>query len=209
VPAPRDPTDVRRERAVYFALVEHLDDQVGRILKALEEAGELERTLVIFTSDHGLALGSHGLMGKQNQYEHTIDVPLIMAGPGVPRGKRLPAQCYLRDLFPTVSDLAGVPVPAGLDGRSLRPVLAGERDRVHDAVFGYFTDAQRMMRTDDGWKVVWYPKAGRTQLFHVAADPDELRDLAAESAHGHRLREMTGALGAWLRRRGDPAAQAH
>ena len=208
VPAPRDPADVRRERAVYLALVEHLDDLVGRIAKALEEAGELDRTLVIFTSDHGLALGSHGLMGKQNQYEHTINVPLIVAGPGVPKGKRVPAQCYLRDLFPTVCDLTGVPVRAGLDGRSLKPVLAGEKDRVHDAVFGSFTDTQRMMRTDDGWKVVWYPKAGRTQLYHVAFDPDEMRDLAAEAAHRDRLRAMTGELRAWLRGRSDPAAPA-
>ena len=205
VPAPRDPGDVGRERAVYFALVEHLDDQVGRILKALEEAGELGRTLVIFTSDHGLALGSHGLMGKQNQYEHTINVPLIVAGPGVPKGKRPDAQCYLRDLFPTACDLAGVPVPAGLDARSLKPVLAGERDRVHDAVLGYFTDTQRMMRTGDGWKVIWYPKAGRTQLFHVAADPDEVRDLATDPAHRDRLARMTRSLRAWMRDRGDPA----
>ena len=209
VPAPRDPADIRRERAVYFALVEHLDVQVGRIVKALDEAGKLDRTLFLFTSDHGLALGSHGLMGKQNQYEHTINVPLILAGPGVPKGKRPAAQCHLRDLFLTVCDLAGVPVPAGLDGRSLKPVLAGEADGVHDAVFGYFTDTQRMMRTGDGWKLIWYPKAGRTQLFHVAADPHEVRDLAADPAHRDRLRAMTGEINGWLRGRGDPLAAAN
>jgi arylsulfatase A-like enzyme len=201
VPAPRDRLDVQRERAVYYALVEHLDKQVGRILKALEDAGERDRTVVIFSSDQGLALGSHGLMGKQNQYEHTINVPLILAGPGLPT-KAVGAQCYLRDLFPTVCELCGVPVPAGLDGRSLRSVLRGERAEVHDAVFGYFTDTQRMMRTADGWKVIRYPKAARTQLFHVAEDPDELRDLAAEPAHRDRLGRMTEALEAWLAGKG-------
>src|SRR5262249_54730126 len=160
VPAPRREADLRAERAVYYALVESLDAQLGRILRALSDRGELERTIVVFTSDQGLALGSHGLMGKQNNYEHTARVPLILAGPEIPAGKRFAFQCALRDLYPTICELTGQPVPGSVQGTSLVPVLRGRRGEVHDAVFGYFTDTQRMIRTPAGWKLIWYPKAG-------------------------------------------------
>jgi arylsulfatase A-like enzyme len=191
---------------VYHALVENLDAHVGRLVKALEERKGLERTVILFSSDQGLALGSHGLMGKQNQYEHTANVPLILAGPGVPEGKRPDAQCALRDLYPTVCELAGVAVPASVQGKSLVPVLRGKRAEVHEAVFGYFTDTQRMMRTPDGWKLISYPRAGRVQLFNVADDPDELRDLSAEPAHQERLKRMAAALASWRRDQGDAPA---
>jgi arylsulfatase A-like enzyme len=203
VPAPRTEDDVKGERAVYYALVENLDAQIGRILKALEDRGDLDRTLVIVTSDHGLALGSHGLMGKQNQYEHTANVPLILAGPDVPAGKRFEAQCALRDLFPTICQMNDLKVPDSVQGKSLLPVLTGRKAEVHDAVYGYFTDTQRMMRTADGWKLIWYPKAERTQLFNVAEDADELNDLAAKPDHQERLKQMMGSLKSWLRERAD------
>ncbi len=203
VPAPRSAEDVRRERAVYFSLVENVDAQVGRIVGALEEAGVLGNTILIFSSDHGLALGSHGLMGKQNQYEHTIGVPLIVAGPAVRAGVRSNVQCYLRDLFPTVCEMAGVAVPPSVQGRSLAAALRGENAGPYPAIFGRFTDTQRMMRTADGWKLIWYPKASRTQLFHVAEDPEELRDLAGEKDGEARLRKMMSDLQAWLRAQGD------
>lgn len=207
VPAPRSADDVRRERAIYFRLVEHLDDLVGRIVAALESAGGLERTLIVFTSDHGLALGSHGLMGKQNQYEHTINVPFIMAGPGVPRGRTIAAQGYLRDLYPTACELAGVSVPSSVQARSLGPVLRGAQVEVHEAVFGYFTDTQRMVRTTDGWKLVWYPKLGTYQLFNVTDDPDELRDRVNESGQRGRVDELKRRLAEWQRQVGDPLAE--
>lgn len=204
VPAPRSEADVRAELAVYYALVENLDAQLGRIVKALSDRGVLERTIVVFTSDQGLAIGSHGLMGKQNNYEHTAQVPLIIAGPGAPGGKRFAAQCAIRDVYPTVCELADQPVPTSVQGTSLVPVMRGRRDEVHDAVFGYFTDTQRMIRTPDGWKLIWYPKARRTQLFQVARDPDELHDLSVEPGHADRLRNMARTLRTWLSDHGDP-----
>src|SRR5262249_8431311 len=161
------------------------------------------RTLIIFTSDHGLALGSHGLMGKQNQYEHTANVPLVLAGPGIPAGKRFESQCALRDLFPTVCELTGVKIPESVQGNSLVPVLSGKKTEVHEVVYGYFTDTQRMIRTADGWKLIWYPKAERTQLFNVAEDAAELNDLSAKPAHQERLKRLMGSLKSWLRDRGD------
>lgn len=125
LPLPRDPLAVKREIAAYYAAISHMDEQIGRMLRALKETGQDRNTLVIFTSDHGLALGSHGLMGKTNMYEHTVGVPLVMARPGVPQNKRLPTQTYLRDLYPTVCDMIGAAIPATVEGRSLLPVLRG------------------------------------------------------------------------------------
>jgi arylsulfatase A-like enzyme len=205
VPAPRTADEVKKERAIYFSQVQNIDRQVGRLVRALEAAGQLEHTIIIFTSDHGLALGSHGLMGKQNQYEHTINVPLILSGPGIPAGRRFESQCCLRDLYPTVCELAGLPIPESVEGRSLRAALRGEKTEVHDAVFGYFTDTQRMIRGPDGWKLIWYPKIGRLELFQVKEDPDELRDRAAEPEQRERVKQMNEQLGAWLRVHNDPA----
>ncbi|MBL9200134.1 MAG: sulfatase-like hydrolase/transferase [Opitutaceae bacterium] len=204
VAPPRTPEAVRRERAIYFTQVEHIDAQVGRIVAAVERAGRLERTIFVFTSDHGLALGSHGLMGKQNQYEHTINVPLILAGPGVTRGV-FPAQCYLRDLYPTLCELAGIAIPGSVAARSLRPVLRGERTEIHDEIFGYFTGTQRMVREAAGWKLIHYPVSDRFQLFHVFDDPLELRNLIADPAHAAHAARLREKLAAWQRAHGDPA----
>ncbi len=139
----------------------------------------MENTLVIFSSDHGLALGSHGLRGKQNMYEHTIGVPLLFRGPGIPAGARFEAQCYLRDLFPTVCDLAGIAIPPAVEGKSLAPVLAGKTKTIYPHVFCHYRDVQRMVRTDR-WKLIFYPKIDKYQLFDLSRDPHELRNLAGD-----------------------------
>ena len=203
VPAPRTAADVRRELAVYFALVENVDAQVGRIVHELESQGRLANALILFTSDQGLAVGSHGLMGKQNQYEHTVQVPLIVAGPGVAPGRQSTVQCALRDLFPTVCEQTGLAIPGSVQGKSLLPVLRGENAEVHETVFGYFTNTQRMLRTTDGWKLIWYPQVDRLQLFNVARDAEELQDLSADPQHSERVQQLLKALKAWLRDRGD------
>jgi arylsulfatase A-like enzyme len=208
VPAPRTGAEVKQEHAVYYALLENLDAQIGRVVQALEDRGILSRTLIIFTSDHGLALGSHGLMGKQNQYEHTANVPLILSGPGIPEKRRITAQCALRDLFPTVCDISALPIPGSVQGRSLLPLLKGEKEAVHDHIFGYFSGTQRMIRANDGWKLIWYPKAGRTQLFNVADDPQELQDLSADPTHQARAKQMMQSLKEWLRDHRDTLDEA-
>lgn len=203
VPIPRNPEDVKRERAVYFALVQNVDAQVGRIVHELEQSGLQDRTLIVFGSDHGLALGSHGLMGKQNQYEHTINVPLIIAGPSVRAGTRSRVQCYLRDLYPTVCELVGVTVPPGVHGRSLIKALDGDPAEVHPAIVGRFTDTQRMIRTPDGWKLIIYPKIHRIQLFNLNDDPLEIANLADGRVNSARIAELTTLLENELLRTGD------
>ena len=147
-------------------------------------------------------MGSHGLRGKQNMYEHSVGVPLIFRGPGVDANRRTAAQCYLRDLYPTTCDLLGIEIPDSVDGRSLSPVLAGQHDAVYEEVYAHFRDSQRMIRTDD-WKYVVYPQVDREQLFHLSEDPDELRNLATDPAHANILKTLQGRLNAWRTRRGD------
>ena len=200
---PRTPKETLGELAVYYAVISHMDEQIGRMLKALEETGQSENTLVVFTADHGLAIGSHGLRGKQNMYEHTLGVPLLMRGPGVPKSKRVEGQVYLRDIYPTVCQLAGVPIPASVESKSFVPLLTGESKEIHPHIFAYFRDVQRAIRTDR-WKYIRYPQVNREQLFDLAADPLELKDLSADPARADVLRDLRGKLAVWQRSAHDP-----
>lgn len=204
---PRTGEAVRRLLAVYSAVITDLDAQIGRVLAALEKSGQKDNTLVIFSSDHGLACGSHGLRGKQNQYEHTIGVPLVIAGPGVPGGMKSDAQVYLRELYPTVCELAGVTVPDALKAGSFAKAVRGEIKAHHDAVFGYFTDSQRMIRTADGWKLIRYPRADRWQLFDLNRDPFERTDLSADPASRERFEALRAQLADWRKSQGDPLTE--
>ena len=199
LPWPRTKEDVLDELAVYYAVVDHLDKQVGRIIEQLQSDGRWQNTYVIFTSDHGLALGSHGLMGKQNMYEHTIRVPLVIAGPGVPKDQRTDALCYLRDLYPTICDLVDVPIPESVEGRSLNPIITGKRDSIYSEVYGYFRDKQRMVR-DNRFKLIHYPHLDRNQLFDLQKDPHEQNDISDDKRYSKVFRELQDKLATWLDR---------
>lgn len=173
---PLEREQVIAELAVYYACIEHIDRLVGRMVFALQQADLLDSTIIIFSSDQGLALGSHGLLGKQNLYEHSFGVPLICRGPGVARGLRQAADVYVRDLFPTCCEMVGLPIPPTVEARSLGSLLRGDTAAVHDFVVGYFTDTQRCIRYQ-GWKLIDYPLVQRQQLFDLNKDPHELRDL--------------------------------
>ena len=202
---PRDPAEVRREWASYRGLVSHMDARIGDILLALEAAGDAGTTYVIFLSDHGLALGSHGLLGKQSLYEHSMRAPLMVRGPGVEAGRRSEELVYLHDVHATVLDLAGEPTEARreTDSRSLVPLWqAGSaaaglgRDRVLLA----FTDTMRAVRSGP-WKLIRYPKVDVTQLFHLGDDPDERNDLSV--AEPDQVTAMRGLLDEAQRAAGD------
>ncbi len=197
---PRVESEVREELAIYYAMITDLDAQLGRILDALSAA---EETIIIFTSDQGLALGSHGLLGKQNEYEHSIRSPLIICGPGLPKNERSAALVNLNDLFPTLCELSGTAIPPSVQSKSLAPLLRHQTERVHDFVTGVFTDTQRMI-CDERWKFVLYPKAGREQLFDLQSDPDELHDLSGEPAHAAKRDDLKARLETWRREQGDP-----
>ena len=183
---------VRQHLFDYYAMISHMDHQIGRIFAALEESGEWDRTVIAFSSDHGLAIGSHGLFGKQNVYEDGMKPPLVFRGPGVAQGES-DAFAYLFDIYPTLCDLAGVDVPEGLDGRSLAPVIRGETDGVRDTVFLAYRDVQRAVRHGD-WKLIRYPQVDMTQLFNLADDPHELHNLADDPAQAARVQDMRARL---------------
>jgi arylsulfatase A-like enzyme len=188
-PHPRTGEEMRRHLAEYYATISHLDHEVGRIVDLLDERGLAANTIIIYSSDQGLAVGGrHGLMGKQNLYEH-VKPPLIVAGPGIPRGQS-DALVYLYDLFPTVCDLAGATTPQVIEGKSLAGIIRGNQERVRDWLFAAYRDCQRMIR-DERWKLIQYNAAGvrNTQLFDLNSDPDEVHNLAADpKLAGHRAR---------------------
>jgi arylsulfatase A-like enzyme len=202
VPWPRTEEVVRQHLIDYYASIMFLDAQVGRILDALRASGQADNTLVVFTSDHGLALGSHGLFGKQNLYDHSMHAPLLLAGPGVPQGRQFDALCYLLDVFPTLGELAGVPAPEGSEGKSLAPVLAGKQAGIRDSLFTAYRDVQRAVR-DGRWKLIVYPKINKVQLFDLEKDPAELTDLAADKGMEGEVRRLTALLKDWQKQAGD------
>ncbi|NRB75576.1 MAG: sulfatase-like hydrolase/transferase [Verrucomicrobiales bacterium] len=204
---PRAKEAVRDLLRVYYSVIEDMDAQIGRILEALDASGQLENTIIIFTSDHGLACGSHGLRGKQNMYEHTINVPFVMAGPSVPAGEQTNAQIYLRELYPTTCELANVTIPESVTAESFAPVIRDPGAAHQKEIFGYFKDTQRMVRTENGWKLVHYPAIGEWQLFDLNSDPLETKNLADSDAASSTLSELRGMLETWREELGDPALE--
>lgn len=180
-PFPRTPEDVQVHRQEYYALITYMDRQLGRVLDALEKSGQADNTYVIVTGDHGLAVGEHGLMGKQNLYDCSIRMPFIMKGPGIAAGRQINAMMYQHCLFPTICDLAGISTPATVQFPSLLPLLRGD-PQLFDSVYCAYRDVQRMVRTDTH-KLILYPVAKRIQLFDVVKDPWEMHDLSGDPAY--------------------------
>jgi len=203
-PWPRTPEEVRRHTAAYYAMITHLDAQIGRVLETLRQTGHAEDTIVVFAADNGLALGRHGLFGKQNLYEHSVHVPLIFCGPDVHRGEKREAFCYLIDIYPTLCELAGLQTPDTVEGRSLVPVLRDAEVKVRDTLFSAYRDFQRAVR-DERFKLIEYHVAGtRTrQLFDLQNDPWELQNLAADGRYEQQLHSLRNLLVQWKKKLDD------
>lgn len=174
---PRHPDEIRQHLADYFGMVSELDARWGRVLDALESRGFSENTLVIHTADHGLSVGQHGLMGKQNLYEHSVRVPLLMAGPEIPAGRREEGLCYNFDITPTILEWAEVPVPETMTAQSLIPVLNGSSP-ARPFVTAWYRSFQRSV-TDGRWKLIDCSVSKEIQLFDLQADPWEMVNLAS------------------------------
>lgn len=200
---PRTEDEVRKHLHDYYAVISAMDGHIGRLLASLKELGMYENTIFIYSADHGLALGSHGLFGKQNLYEDGMKPPLIFAGPGIPKGETK-ALAYLLDIFPTVCDLVGTKVPGGLDGKSLKPVIEGKSAGVRDTLFCSYRDVQRAVR-DDRWKLIRYPQVNVTQLFDLQSDPHEITNLADKPEQAERIKSLTAEMQRWQKELGDAA----
>jgi arylsulfatase A-like enzyme len=179
LPSPRPPEAVREMLADYYRYVSYLDGQIGRILDALEASPFADNTIVVFSADSGVARGSHGLIGKQNLYEHSVRVPLIVSGPGIPKGVKTDAMCYLYDVFPTLGAACAVPAPATSEGRDFSAVLREPSLPGRELLHFSYKDVQRAVR-DRRWKLIYYPKVEVTQLFDLEADPLETRNMEGE-----------------------------
>ncbi len=202
-PFPRTPEIVQQHIADYYGMITSQDAEMGRVIQTLEAKGQLDNTIVIYTADHGLGVGQHGLLGKQNLYDHSIRVPSIFAGPGIPEGQTVEALTYLYDLFPTVCDLTKVDCPDTVEGCSLVPLMEGCVDKVRDSVFAAYKDIHRTV-SDGHWKLIRYYVSEETgkgtnflQLFNLEEDPWETNNLADLPEHAERVKSLATELKRW------------
>lgn len=206
-PWPRTAEAVQLHRQEYFALITHMDRQIGRILQALESNGLDENTYIVFTADHGLACGQHGLLGKQSMYEHSMKAPLLVVGPGIPSGEQIKTPVYVQDFAATAIDWAGVEKPEYFEFNSLLPIIKGEKQVQYEHIYGaYIEDKQRMIRDGD-FKLIYYPGGDVYRLYNVAKDPQEMQDLAADSSHAPRLKDLQAKLKQLMKDMNDPLLQ--
>ena len=189
-PFPRTEYAVKKHRQEYYAIITHLDQQVGEILDALEKSGRMENTYIFFTADHGLAVGQHGLIGKQNMYDHSIRVPLMVVGPDIPQDKRFGQDVYLQDVMATSLELAGIEQAPHIEFHSFMDIIRGEKEDSHyDAVYGAYIDYQRMIRKD-GYKLIVYPRINKVLLYDLENDPEEINNLADDPEHAERVLQL-------------------
>jgi len=206
-PYPRTPEIIQVHLQEYYAIITHMDAEIGRILDALDASGKADNTVVIFTSDQGLAVGQHGLLGKQNLYDHSLRMPFLIAGPGIPKGKRNDALFNMQSLYATTCEMAEIATPAEVEFPSIVPLITGAKKQLHEALYSAFLDRQRAVRTEQ-WKLIRTPKAGEVQLFNVKRDPWETRNLAGEPRHAATLAMLDDKLGALMREMNDPLPAA-
>jgi len=200
---PRSPKEIKDKISKYYAMIDHTDAQIGRIIKQLEDSGQADNTVIIYTSDHGLAMGRHGLMGKQNQYDHSVRAPFIVKGPNIPVGKTATGMFYLNSVFPTAVELAGLDIPSSVDAPSIVPLINGEKDVAYKTIYGAYRHFQRMVRSQD-YKLIYYPMIKRTQLFDMKNDPLEMHDLSNKPEYKLKIQTMLVELEEWKKVVDDP-----
>jgi choline-sulfatase len=227
----RDERTIRNEVGRQFACSENIDIQIDRVLKKLDAMGELDNTYIFYTADHGMAIGRHGLQGKQNLYQHTWRVPLIVKGPGIKAGTRVEGNVYLLDILATLCDLTDVPAPESNEGTSFKSVLFGAQEKIRDVLYGVYCGGtkpgMRCVKQGD-WKLIKYDvldgKVQETQLFNLRDNPNEYLiehhdpavtnlshstptetqvNLASDPKYADKLAEMEGLLLAEMRRLDD------
>ena len=190
-PFPRTEEAIKIHMQEYYAIISHMDFEIGRILEKLESLGIADNTYYHFhRRDHGLAVGKHGLLGKQNQYDHSIASGCYQWSRYTSRHIN-DALVYLQSIYPTTCELAGIPTPQTVEFRSLLPLLQQSTDNAYDAIYGSYKDFQRMVRTED-FKLILYPEEDQVQLFDMKADPHEMTNLATRAmSSGHNSRTFS------------------
>jgi len=193
-PFPRTEYSIKVNRQEYNAITTHMDVQIGRILAALEKSGKLDNTYIFFSADHGLAVGSHGLMGKQNMYDHSVRVPLMVVGPGIPKNSKVNADVYLQDIMASALDLANIEKPEYVEFNSLMRLARGEqKESAYPEIYGCYKKKQRMIR-DDGYKLIVYPEAKVMRLYDMENDPLEMNDIANLPENKEKVKNLFSKL---------------
>ena len=206
---PRTPKAIKKHLHDYYGLITAMDYDLGRFFACLEKQGLFENTIIVFTSDQGIAIGDHGLMGKQSLYEGVLKVPLFITGPGIKKGQS-DALVYLHDIFPTLCDLVNISAPENLDGISfkenlLQQTTESKRDRILLAYKNLDRGKmrnQRALRLGD-WKLIWYPEIDKFCLYDLKNDPNEIANLAYVKGYEDKVQEMLKELKAELKKQGD------
>ena len=201
----RNKDSVKREIALYYAMVSELDEQIGRILQTLKENKLDQNTLIVFAGDNGLAVGQHGLLGKQNLYEHSIRVPMIIAGPGIPKNKQTASFTYLSDIAPTIYDYLGIKAPSTVEAQSLMPVINNPSLHIRDQLYNVYGNWSRSIKSIDGFKLITYNVKGikTIQLFDLKNDPWEINDLSKDEKYQSKIKTLTEALRKEMKEKGD------
>ncbi|TLX74354.1 DUF4976 domain-containing protein [Labilibacter sediminis] len=193
-PFPRTKHSVKVNRQEYYAIITHLDQQIGRILAALKATGKMENTYIFYTADHGLACGNHGLIGKQSLFDHSVRAPLIVIGPDIPKNNKVNAEVYLQDIMPSSLELAGVEKPTYVEFSSLLDLAKGKQtNSSYKAIYGCFKNVQRMVRKD-GYKLILYPKVPKVLLFDLNNDPEEINDISMIPENETKIKELYAEL---------------
>ena len=203
------PDGLREYVRCYYAMVTLVDWCVGRILDKLDQLGLAQRTLVLFTSDHGDMQGNHGVCGKSIPafYEQILRVPLLLRLPGrVPAGKVLQYQANHVDYMPTILDYVGHAIPTDIDGRSLRPLIEGREEDGVGLAFGDRTGKSWFSRMvcDGEWKYVYWSVAKYGELFNLRDDPHENQNLFGDARYRPQRERLHGLLRDWMARTHDP-----
>ncbi|MCK0188951.1 sulfatase-like hydrolase/transferase [Arenibacter sp. F20364] len=204
-PWPRTPEIAKQELSDYYAIISHLDAQLGKVIAALKESGAYANTLIVFAGDSGLAVGNHGLLGKQNIYdEDGVHIPLIFSGNLIKdKGSKRDAFVYNFDIFPTIYDIIGMEVPNSVTGKSLLPIIKNEQATVRDYTYHAYKQFQRAYRKG-AYKLIEYVRAKDyenntgesvrgsrvTQLFNIAKDPWEVQDLSFFPEYREKVQTM-------------------
>ncbi|MCM0646862.1 arylsulfatase [Clostridium swellfunianum] len=192
---------LKRAKASYYGLITHIDHQIGRFLQVLSEYNCLNNSIILFTSDHGDLLGDHNLFRKTYPYQGSISVPFIIYDPGKllgeNRGQTISKVVELRDIMPTLLDIAGVDIPDTVDGKSIRILIEGNlngnwREYIHGEHSGGAVSNHYIVTEKD--KYIWYSQTGQEQYFNLKTDPKELHDLIGDDKYSSRIQDLRSKL---------------
>lgn len=221
-PFPRTEAIVKEEISKYYAMITATDNQIGRVLQALQDSGQADNTIIVFAADNGLALGQHGLLGKQSVYEHSVNVPLIFCGPSIPKDQKRNALVYLHDIFPTMCGLTGLEIPKSVQSKDLTPLIMGDQKEVRSSMMYAYNSwpgdylnkniahnpggGERAVRKGDYKLIVSSKhKVFRYQLFNVVKDRWELNNLADDKRYQKIRKDLKIELQKLIKENGDPA----